>query len=127
MADVIGHPWMQGPIATADEVKLEFQQRHEKLLVEQKEEADRKAAVRQQHRDRRHGATRGDKIGNAVYMSGVSLSEIEESKEEVNVVHLQLDSYDPIIAKQTQFMSSYEPEYLMKHIIDKLREDDINA
>lgn len=32
MADVVGHPWMKGPIASPEEVQAEFRSRHEKIL-----------------------------------------------------------------------------------------------
>ena len=34
MADIIGHPWMQGPIATEDEIREEFKVRVRKLKIE---------------------------------------------------------------------------------------------
>ena len=38
VADVIGHPWMQGPIATEDEIRVEFANRDR--LVKKEAEAD---------------------------------------------------------------------------------------
>jgi hypothetical protein len=35
MADVVGHPWMKGEIATQQEVQEEFRGRHEKILKQQ--------------------------------------------------------------------------------------------
>ena len=29
MADIIGHPWMQGEVATEEQVRVEFARRHE--------------------------------------------------------------------------------------------------
>merc|ERR1711920_1117426 len=29
MADIIGHPWMQGEVASAEQVRMEFARRHE--------------------------------------------------------------------------------------------------
>ena len=39
MADVIGHAWMQGPSATAEEVRADFKRRHELNIARIKEEA----------------------------------------------------------------------------------------
>ena len=33
MADIIGHPWMQGHIATEDEIRKEFKGRVKKLKI----------------------------------------------------------------------------------------------
>ena len=37
MADVIGHPWMQGPMATGEQVREEFARRHEVNAARAKE------------------------------------------------------------------------------------------
>jgi hypothetical protein len=38
MADIIGHPWMQGPFATHDDIVQEFAQR--KAAIKQQKDAE---------------------------------------------------------------------------------------
>ena len=40
MADIIGHAWMQGPIATREQVVEEFARRHEVNNQRAKKEAE---------------------------------------------------------------------------------------
>jgi len=46
MADIIGHPWMQGDISSRDEVLAEFQKRHEINKARATEEEDKKMAMK---------------------------------------------------------------------------------
>jgi len=46
MADVVGHPWMKGPMASPEGVQNEFRNRHEKILHAQRQEEDRRNAIR---------------------------------------------------------------------------------
>lgn len=46
MADVVGHPWMKGEIATEEMVHAEFATRHDKILAEAKAEEMRKQQIR---------------------------------------------------------------------------------
>jgi len=118
MADLIGHPWMQGPIASAEEVRAEFEQRHNILKQDQKQQAEMKAEVRNQHRTKRQGTKRGETIKGKVYMSGpVTEAELERGEEE-EVVMLQLENYDPIVSNFTNFFTTYEPEFVLKSILD---------
>lgn len=48
MADVVGHPWMKGTIATPEEVQAEFRGRHEKILAANQAEQARKEQMRAQ-------------------------------------------------------------------------------
>ena len=52
MADVIGHPWMQGPIASPEAVVQEFQKRHEVNKARASEEEDKKMAAKTKANDR---------------------------------------------------------------------------
>jgi len=42
MADVVGHPWMKGTMATPEQVQEEFRSRHEKILQVKMEEEQRR-------------------------------------------------------------------------------------
>jgi len=46
MADIIGHPWMQGEIATQEQITQEFAKRHEVNKARATEEEDRKMAMK---------------------------------------------------------------------------------
>ena len=37
LADIIGHPWMNGPIATEDEIRQEFRNRMQALNLQANE------------------------------------------------------------------------------------------
>ena len=42
MADIIGHPWMQGEVATEEQVRIEFARRHEVCKARAAKELQRK-------------------------------------------------------------------------------------
>ena len=52
MADVIGHPWMQGPMATGEQVREEFARRHEVNAARAKEQEDQKLAAKKNNNNR---------------------------------------------------------------------------
>lgn len=60
MADIIGHPWMQGHIATHSEVKNEFVLRQKKINDDRAEEAERKIAAKQNAPQNNRGVKRGE-------------------------------------------------------------------
>lgn len=121
IADIIGHPWMQGPIASTEQVQQEFHNRLSNIKAEAQAEAERKAAVRNNHA--KHRVKRGEQIGAKVYMSG-PVSE-EESKE--GIVSIPLEEFKPVVAKNTVFFSTYEPEHIFKQLMTHLEEKDIKA
>lgn len=64
MADVVGHPWMKGAMASPEEVQQEFRTRHEKITAQQKVEEDRRNAIRANRMATATTATfRGDSAG----------------------------------------------------------------
>ena len=46
LADILGHDWFNGPIATTEEVQAEFRRRHEQILVDRQAEEQRKQQAR---------------------------------------------------------------------------------
>lgn len=78
MADVVGHPWMKGQMATPEDVQTEFRNRHEKILHAQKAEEDRRNAIRA---NRMATATSGTfrGVGTGVVMMG---SEVDEGQQQ---------------------------------------------
>ena len=98
MADIVGHPWMQGPAATREQVKEEFTKRNELRKAAAKAE---KRAQRKENQNSR--ARRGEEINNNVYLSG-NLSQAD--KQDPNVICLNIKPYDPELAKTTSFFTN---------------------
>lgn len=116
MADIVGHPWMQLPHATAAEVKEEFAERHRKVKEAREIEDQKKHEQRQQHAVHR-GVRRGDKIGDKVFLSA-SNAEHEESKEGYTI--LDINKFEYVPGKNTQFFSTYETEYVFAKLVEYL-------
>ena len=117
MADIIGHPWMQGPTATKEQVKEEFTKRNELRKAAAKAE---KRAQRKENQNSR--ARRGEEINNNVYLSG-NLSQAD--KQDPNVICLNIKPYNPELAKTTSFFTNYVPEHVLKELTDSLSEHGI--
>ena len=97
MADIIGHAWMQGPIATREQVVQEFARRHEVNKQRAQKEAEQKLAAKRKRRT----------IAN----EGVSLP--------------KLKPYDQKLAKNTAFFTDYTPEEILNEITSALEEHKI--
>jgi hypothetical protein len=67
MADVVGHPWMQGPHASTADVKAEFAMRHQKVQEVRQQEAE-KNKIEKANWQAQRGVRRGDRIGDKVYL-----------------------------------------------------------
>merc|ERR1712038_638942 len=115
MADVIGHPWMQGQMATSEQVREEFVKRHEVNAARAKEEEDKKLAAKNKTSAGR--TRRGQKIKDNVYMSG-NISQAD--KDDPNVICLNMKPYNPQLAKTTAFFTDYTPEQILKELTDSL-------
>lgn len=76
LADVVGHPWMQGQIATEADVQSEFANRFSKIKANAEAEQEQKAAQKAARANRTGAVHRS---GNVTYMSGPEGQ--EESKE----------------------------------------------
>merc|ERR1711971_214608 len=113
MADIIGHPWMQGEVSSRDEVVAEFQKRQEINKARATEEEDKKMAVKAKRANRR-----GEQIANNVYLSAEDLTE-EESKDP-HVIKLDMKPYNADLAKTTAFFTDYSPETILKLLTDSL-------
>jgi len=70
MADVVGHPWMKGPMASPEEVQAEFRMRHEKILSAQKIEEERRNAIRMNRTAQASSGTFRGPSSGVVMMSG---------------------------------------------------------
>lgn len=117
MADIIGHPWMQGEMATAEDVAVEFAKRHEVNKARATEEEDRKMAMKQKQGQR---ARRGEQIADNVYMSE---DLTEEEQKDPQVIKLNLKPYNADLAKTTAFFTDYTPEQILKELVDSLEKN----
>jgi len=70
MADVVGHPWMKGPMATPEEVQAEFRNRHEKILQTAKAEEERRNAIKMNRMAQASAGTFRGESSAVVMMSG---------------------------------------------------------
>jgi serine/threonine protein kinase len=123
LADCVGHAWMQGPIASAESVRSEFNNRAKTIKAEQAAEAAKKASARQTHTTNK-GVRRGESINGKTFISeGVEVAQQEESKD--NVVMIQLEKYQSVQQTNTELYSTYEPEFIFSQIISKLQDKDI--
>ena len=119
MADLVGHPWMQGPHAAHGEVKEEFALRHQRVIQARLAEAEKNKIERQQHATHR-GARRGDKVGDKVYLE---LGEVEETKDTPSHEKvLQACKFNFVEGKNTQFFSTYETTYVFSKLVEYLRD-----
>lgn len=65
------------------------------------------------------GVRRGDKVGDKVYLSA-SNADNEESKEGYTILNMNKFEYVP--GKQTQFFSTYETEYVFAKLVGYLQD-----
>ena len=94
LADIIGHPWMNGPIATDDEVRKEFKARAQKLRNEANEKEAEKLAMFNEAQKIGNTVT----IDNCVFLSG---DQEMESNDDQKYVNLKMKKYDPELSKVT--------------------------
>lgn len=114
IADIIGHPWLAGETATAEQVKAEFA--HRLVVVEQrvKEEQDQEKAVKNRNR-------RSEVINGIRYVWG-DLTELDKKDDKHQVIQLKMNPYDAQMKKNTCFFSDVYPDVLFKKIEEALLE-----
>ena len=103
LADCVGHAWMQGPIASAEQVRKEFAKRADAIKKQKEEEAEQAAKQRAQVDPKRKAAVRAIK------------GEVENGP---------LDQFnaEDVLAQDTVLFSTYEP----KDLIDMFQGELIN-
>merc|ERR1712151_1083698 len=116
IADIIGHPWLAGPTATADEIKLEFARRLEIVNERVKEEQEQEKAVKTRER-------RGHVIKDKRYVWG-ELTADDKADTEYEVVRLQMNQYDPKMRKNTCFFTDVYPDTVFKTIANMFEEQE---
>ena len=121
IADIIGHSWLaSGGVASADEVRAEFAQRHQVNKQRAQEEQDRRQAARNQVNA---GNRRDVQLNGRVYMShGEELS--EETPANMEIIRLNLKNFDASKPHTHAFFSTLPPDCLMKTLTQKLGEQD---
>lgn len=125
MADIVGHPWMQGEHATAEQVRQEFAERHQKVKEARQREAEENRQQRTQHIAQR-GVRRGDRVGDRTYLDLDTESTAEESKDPTSQkVVLKACKFNYRPDKNTQFFSTYETTYVFTKLIEYLKDHQI--
>jgi serine/threonine protein kinase len=106
LADCVGHAWMQGPIASAEQVRKEFAKRAEAIKKQKEEEAEQAAKQRAQVDPKRKAAVRAIK------------GEVENGP---------LDQFcaEDVLAQDTVLYSTYEPKDLLDMFQGELINKDI--
>ena len=99
MADIFGHPWMQGPVASVQDISAEFANR--KAQIDKKKEAERteKQAGCQETNQTRAGVRRGVAAGGNTYRNDGQVD--EESKDQPNIVTLKFGKFSAAQTKKT--------------------------
>jgi hypothetical protein len=125
MADIVGHPWMQGEHASAADVKQEFAIRHQRVIEMRQAEAEKNKADKQKWAAQR-GVRRGDRIGDKVYLDLETDATSEESKDPtVQKKLLQACKFEFRPDKHTQFFSTYETTYVFTKLVEYLKDHQI--
>ena len=116
MADLIGHPWLSGEIATAEEVRAEFARRQEVCKAKKKQ-----AAVQNATRPANKKAIRRDvQFGEKIFIGGEPTA--EEAKN-ANYVQIKMKQIDSDMADKTVFFVNLDVGSILseieKHVIEK--------
>jgi len=113
LADVVGHEWMQGPIADASSVRAEFAQRQAKI---KKQQADEARASASQNKAMKQG---GKKVRALKAMNE------ETGMEELPELTLGHFKKDDVFAMDNIFYSTYRPDDLMALFEEACKEKDL--
>ena len=120
--DIVAHPWIQqGEYATADEVREEFQRRHEQNKKAAQADHERKQATKQ------HNAAnprRAVIFGNKVYRDARDNAAASEQSE--NDVYLNLKEYKADVNTTHGFFTTNSPEDIFKQLLESMVEVDSN-
>ncbi len=109
---ILKHPWMQGSKATSVEIKKEFEIRKERVdeqIKADREEKRTQRAVRVAATANRK-VRRGDTIDNDIVIDQI----------EVNQICEDMDQYEPLFSRQTQFFSTSKGELILRDFIGLL-------
>lgn len=118
IADIVGHPWLaSGNVATAEEVRATFAERHELNKQKALQEEERKQAQRNQVSN----AVRRDfQLNGKVYLSVDE--QATEPTEADQIVRLRLKDFDTTTSHNNCFFSIFRPDYLLNQLTTKMNE-----
>lgn len=124
MADIIGHPWMQGEMATREQVKNEFDLRQKK--INKQRDADTAARLANKAQQPNQGVRRGDNVQQRVVMAGDNTA--EETKEEAEMAAVEtreIEDYEEKAFCTSVMFSEHSPREIIDILISKLKEKDV--
>jgi len=117
MADIVNHPWLQGEIASAEDIKKEFAKRKAEIAEKQAElkakQAELFAKQAELKKNNKSNRIIVPFVGYA-FDKGKTMSDekIEESKTEQPQTARKLGTYYAAITKYTQIFSPNEPKQI---------------
>jgi len=112
MADIIGHPWMQGECATHEEIVQEFQERKE--LIKQAEKAEQAVTAKSTGEGPRRGSVKMQQY------TFVSTELTAEEKANPYVVSPKLEPYSEVKRTTTTVYTDLSPEDIFGCIVKEL-------
>lgn len=110
MAEVQGHPWVQGETLSPEEVFNEITERRKAVLQGLAQEEQEKAADKQRRAELRREGVRG---ADDEDLPEDLLEELAEPSKPLKV-------YDPEFAQTTEVFSSHNPDVIEKQLLHKL-------
>ena len=116
MADLIGHPWMQGTVATSEQVRAEFMKRQETVKARALEDQEHKQAEKSKQTNAAR-TRRGEQIDDKIYVTE------QFTDKEVNglqVVKLNLKPFNTTLKSNTSFFTDYKADQVLKQLVDVL-------
>lgn len=125
MADLIGHPWMQGEFPTDEEVAEEFTRRKQEVKQAQDEERAAKDAEKQAMKqiEQARPTRKVVLVNGKVYLSTGELTEEEKKMKENNeVVQLETKPYDPLVDSNTTVFTDQAVENIFPVLLETLEE-----
>ena len=115
VADVMSHPWMQGPMPTKEQVVEEFERRDQLVKQQIQQNAEEKAAEKSKIEEQRKRAA----------MRSGKMMDTELGENNFPIAVKGLDAYERIFASNTEFFSTYSPEIIQDAIIMNLQKNGI--
>jgi serine/threonine protein kinase len=123
LAEVKAHPWYNGPVATLEDIQREFAARKAKI------DADNEAKRLAKEQERANRATGGYAAQRRVYRKGVVNRSHpargdgeEESKYNLEEVKRDIEEYNPIVKKTTEFFTTEVPDDILDELVGYFEE-----
>jgi len=103
LEDVLAHPWMQGSVASADEIQTEFKRR--KNIVDEEAHNERENKRKQRDADTKTRVRRGAESGPDGELSKEEQAE-KLQQQRAQYEKYELNEYTPEVWKKTSFFTS---------------------